>query len=306
MKKIVGLVVGGWLGWRVFGPEFAPRFEAPQRHPARLRGRSVFVGEREFFVREAGNPDGPVLFMLHGWGYASIATWYRTVEYLGDHFRLILMDQRNHGGSARIRGRFSIDDLADDAAGVMDALELGRVAVAGYSMGGMVAQSLARRHPEKVASLALGATAAYPIPTRRLATRVAFAIARGLGRVSLIEWARATHGYLLRSGAVEAEHARWLWEGLLDRDSTLSFESGAAVWPFDSREWVSGLDVSSLVIIPTADQLVPPQRQRELAELLRAEVVELPGAKHEAVLTHGDDIAKAIIEFAGGSSVGDA
>ncbi len=299
MKKLAGMLLGGWVGWRLFGPEFVPRFRAPQRHPARLRGRSVFVGDREFFIREAGNPEGPVLFMLHGWGYASIATWYRTIEPLGDHFRLILMDQRNHGGTARIRGSFSIEDLADDAAGVMDALELGRVAVAGYSMGGMVAQSLARRHPEKVASLALGATAAFPIPRRRLATRVVFAIARGLGRVSLIEWARATHRYLLKSGAVEPEHARWLWEGLLDRDSTLSFESGAAIWHFDSRAWAADLDVPSLVIIPTSDQLVPPHRQRELAELLAAKVVELPAAKHEAVLTHGDDIAKAIIEFTG-------
>jgi pimeloyl-ACP methyl ester carboxylesterase len=300
MKKLLGVVVGGWVGWRLFGPEFAPRYQAPQRHPARLAGRSLFVGEREFLVREGGNPDGPVLFMLHGWGYDSIATWHRTIEPLGDHFRLLLMDQRNHGGTARIRGAYSIEDLADDAAGVMDALDLGPVTVAGYSMGGMVAQSLARRHPGKVAGLVLGATAAFPIASRRVPMRIAFGIARGIGRLSLVEWARATHHYLLVTGAVDKSHSRWLWESLLDRDSTLSFAAGAAVWHFDSRSWVSDIDVPALVIIPTADQLVPPSRQRQLAELLpQASTVELPGAKHEAVLTHSDDMAKAIIDFAG-------
>lgn len=284
----------------MFGPEFAPRYPAPQRHPARLPGRSLFVGEREFMVREAGNPDAPVLFMLHGWGYDSIATWHRTIEPLGDHFRLLLMDQRNHGGSGRIRGNYSIEDLADDAAGVMDALGLGPVTLAGYSMGGMVAQALARRQPGKVSGLVLGATAAFPIANRRVPTRLAFAAARAIGRFSILEWARATHRYLLVTGAVDRSHSRWLWESLLDRDSTLSFAAGAAVWHFDSRDWVSSLDVPALVIIPTADQLVPPARQRQLAELLpQATVVELPGAKHEAVLTHADDIAKAIIDFAG-------
>jgi len=251
-------------------------------------------------IREAGDPDGPVLFMLHGWGYDSLATWHRTIEPLADHFRLVLMDQRNHGGTARVRGSFSVDDLADDAAGVIDALELGPVTVVGYSMGGMVAQALTRRYPGKVTRLVLGATAALPISDRRLAARAVFALGRAIGRLSLLEWARGMHRYLLANKAVDREHSRWLWETLLDRDVTLSFETGAAVWHFDSRSWVSGLTVPALIVIPTADQLVAPRSQRELAQLLpNSEVVELVGAKHEAVMTHGDELAKAIIEFAG-------
>jgi 3-oxoadipate enol-lactonase len=251
-------------------------------------------------VREAGDPDGPVLFMLHGWAYDSVATWHRVIEPLSDHFRLVLMDQRNHGGTSRVRGAFTIDDLADDAAGVIDALDLGPVMVAGYSMGGMVAQALARRYPGKVSGLVLGATAAHPIAERRVATRVAFGLARAIGRLSLIEWARLTYRYFIATGAVDRQHSRWLWETLLDRDPTLSFESGAAVWHFDSRDWVSEVGVPALVIVPAADQLVAPSLQRELAELLPASrVVELAGAKHEAVMTHGDEMAKAIIEFAG-------
>lgn len=300
MKKLLWYVFGGWILWRLFGPEFAPRTTTRQEHPARIPGRTIFVGEREFMVRETGRLDGPVLFLLHGWGYDSVATWHRVLPTLREHFRVILMDQRNHGGTPRQSGSFSIEDLADDAAAVMTALDLPPVAVAGYSMGGMVAQALARRHPGMVSQLILAGTAAHPIAQRRAATRAMFAAGRGIGRLSLIEWARSTHRYLLRHGAVEPRHSRWLWETLVSRDPKVGFESGVAVWHFDARDWAGGLDIPTLVIIPTADQLVLPDQQRELAELLpQARVVELGGAKHEAVLTHGDEIAKAMIEFAG-------
>jgi pimeloyl-ACP methyl ester carboxylesterase len=298
VKRVLGSLVAAWTAWRLFGPEFAPRFATPQRHPARVPGRTLFVGEREFMVRESGNAAAPPVFLLHGWGYDSIATWHHVVGHLAGHFRVIMLDQRNHGGSAHLRGGFDIDDLADDAAGVLDALEVGPVTVIGYSMGGMVAQALARRHPGKVSRLVLGATAAYPIGDWRIPVRLSFIIARGLGRVSMIEWAQAVQRYLVRVGAVDARNARWLWEMLLNRDPRLAFEAGAAVWHFDSRDWIGSIDVPALVIIPTADQLIPPSRQRELADLMgRATVVELAGAKHEAVLTHGAAFAEAVVGF---------
>lgn len=299
MKRALGAIVGGWALWRLFGPELAPRFSAPQEHPAPIPGKSVFVGPREFFVREAG--EGPPLVLLHGWGYPGLATWYRAVPTLAESNRVVLVDLRNHGRSDHIRGSFTIEDVADEVAAVLDRLQIGDAVVAGYSMGGMVAQAMAHRHPRTTRRVVLAATAARPIGRYRIAHRAAMAVARGIGRFSITEWARLTLRYLRRVGAVAREHERWLWETLLHRDSGLSFESGFAAWHFDSRDWVTKLDVPALVIIPTADQLVDPAAQRELADLLPdAETLELPGARHEAVLTHGEEIAKAISLFAQG------
>ena len=290
----------GWVGWRLFGPELPPRFPGIQERPTRITGRTVLVGQRELFVREAGGEESPPLVLLHGWGYDSLATWHRVIEPLAERYRVIAIDQRNHGRSDHIRGEFDIDDVADEVAGVMDAIGVASASVLGYSMGGMVAQALAHRHPAKVKRLILGATAAHPIAERRLATAIFFGMARGVVRFSIIGWARATHRYMLSHGAVEPKHSRWLWETLLDRDPTLSFESGAAVWHFDSRTWVRRILQPALVIIPEADQLIGVESQRELAGLLKeASVVEIPGARHEAIMTHPDDFVKAIEAYLG-------
>jgi pimeloyl-ACP methyl ester carboxylesterase len=300
LRQVLGVGVLGWLAWRLFGPELVPRFETPQERPNRIAGRSVLVGQRELFVREAGSPAERPVVLLHGWAYDSLATWHKVLGPLAERYRVVAIDQRNHGRSERVRGSFDIEDVADEVAGVMDAVGVPRAAVVGYSMGGMVAQALAFRHPEKVERLVLGATAAYPLSRRRGAMRIGFALARALGRISLVEWSRATVSYLIQHGALEPRHARWMWGSLLDRDMSLSFEAGHAILRFDSRSWVGRIGVPALVVIPTEDQLVDPSSQRELADLLdEAMIVEVVGARHEAVLTHADDIVKAIEGFVG-------
>jgi 3-oxoadipate enol-lactonase len=97
---------------------------------------------------------------------------------------------------------------------------------------------------------------------------------------------------------VAPEHGAWLWEQLLDRDTTLYYEAAFAINRFDARPWLGRLDVPALVIIPTADQLIPARLQYETASLLGdATVVEIAGARHEAVLTHADRVAAAILGF---------
>lgn len=298
LRTAAGLAAAGWVTWRAFGPEPHPRFVGVQERPVRFPGRSVLVGQNEFFVREAGLPDAPPLVLIHGWVYDSLGTWHALVDRLAAGNRIVAIDHRNHGKSDRIRGRYSIDQAADEVAGVLDAVGLGRVPVVGYSMGGMIAQSLARRHPGRVERMVLAATAAFPMPQQRMLTRAAFAVGRGIGRLSGYEGARVSYEYLMRTGTFERRNARWLWSYLLDRDVNLYYEGGNAIWRFDARTWVGRLDHPALVIIPTRDQLIPPAAQYELASLLRhAEVVEIVGARHEANWTHAPEMAKAIEGF---------
>jgi pimeloyl-ACP methyl ester carboxylesterase len=224
--------------------------------------------------------------------------WHRVLPYLAERRRVFMLDLRGHGKSDRIRGRFEIADLADDVASVLDAVGVGRVAVVGYSMGGMTAQELARRHPARVERLVLAATAAKPVWTPRLPTAAVFIMGRALARLDPLSVPWVVHRYLLSVGAVEPQHSAWLWQELLDRDIDLYYESAFAINRFDARPWVGSIEAPVRCIVPTRDQLISPSRQRSTAASIPgAEVVELVGGRHEAVLTHADEMAAAILSF---------
>jgi len=287
-----------WLAWRMFGREVAPKVSGGQERPAGPQGRTVIAGRQEFFVREAGPQGAPPLVLLHGWLYDGHATWHRVLPLLAASHRVYVVDLRNHGKSDRIRDRFEIADAADDVARVLDVLGLGAVPVAGYSMGGMVAQELALRHPGRVTRLVLAATAAYPVPRSRTFTVPLFVLGRALGRIDRTLLPRIAYHYLIFTKVIPREHSAWLWQVLLDRDTDLYYEGGFAILRFDTRDRVGAITIPTLCIVPTEDQLIPARQQYDTAERIRGSaLVEIVGARHEAVLSHGDDIAKAILEF---------
>jgi 3-oxoadipate enol-lactonase len=236
--------------------------------------------------------------LIHGWVYDSLVTWHRVMPGLAGRRRVIAVDLRNHGRSERVPGPFGIADLADQVAAMMDALGIPAADVVGYSMGGMAAQELARRHPGKVRRLVLAATAARPIRHPRWISGPAFVVGRALARLDPLLFPRIGYAYLRRTGTVPPEHAAWLWQELVDRDVDLYYEAAFAIRRFDASEWVGRLGKEVLCIIPGADQLIPPSRQRQTAELIPgARVVEIPGARHEAVLTHDGEFTAAVEEF---------
>lgn len=292
----LGLGLGGWALWRVFGPVTRPRARGPQEHPLPIPGRTVFVGSREFLVRESGLPDAPPLLLVHGWVYDSVETFARIVPFLNDRFRVIMVDQRNYGGSSRLYEHYEIETVADEMAAVLEALGVGRVTVFGYSMGGMVAQAMARRHPGRVDRVVLAATAAKPMRSPAF-DAIGMVLLRLLWRVGNLEGARISHYVLRHAGAFGPEHDRWLWDVMLARDVDVNMRALAAIKRFDSRKWVGQLVPPVMVIIPVRDQIIQPVAQYELAGLARNPVVLELSARHEAIFTHAAEIADAVVEF---------
>jgi pimeloyl-ACP methyl ester carboxylesterase len=112
-------------------------------------------GRTRLYWESRGTGD-PVL-LVHGLGLSGGA-WWRTVEALAPSTRVITFDHRGIGQSESLTYAYTTEAMADDAVSILDELALDRVHLYGFSLGGMVAQQIALRHPSRVASLVLGAT----------------------------------------------------------------------------------------------------------------------------------------------------
>ena len=111
---------------------------------------------------EAGDPKGEPLLLLHGFTDSS-RSWSLLVPHLG-RYRLLIPDQRGHGGSDAPECCYGTSQLAHDATQFLDAVGVERAAVAGHSMGSMVAVAMAAEHPDRVTGIALlGSTALAPV-----------------------------------------------------------------------------------------------------------------------------------------------
>ena len=300
MRKWLKRVLLAALLWRMFGPRYQPDFKPPQLHPLRVPGRTVFVGDEEYLVRELGPDEGIPILLIHGLAGSSLTEWYQVAPKLATDRRVIVVDHRGHGLSARGDLRFEVADDADDLIGVLDALGVSQVDVVGYSMGGVIAQALAMRNPGRVRKLALIAT--FATHSR------GYKWLRWVGTVGARAWERLTgygapevrSGYLLARGAVRPEHARWMWRETLRNDVESGSQATFALLRFDSRDWVGKLDVDTMVVIPSSDFLVPTKWQNDLAEAIpHAKVVEVEGAGHELVWTHSDLVADELRQFLG-------
>jgi pimeloyl-ACP methyl ester carboxylesterase len=295
LKLTAGLALIG----RVFGPVLTPRFRPPQEHPWRISGRTVFVGDNEFLVREAGPADGSPVVLIHGLAGSSLAEWYRVGRLLAEEHHVILIDNRSHGLSPQSRARFEVEDVADEIGSILDTLGIGVATVVGYSMGGTIAQAFAYRHPSRVGSLVLVATFSHHPPALRALRVAALMLARGWERLTGAGTPEVRSLYLLGTRAVEPRHARWLWEETHRRDADAGAQAAFAMLRFDARDWVGRLKVPATVVIPAHDQLVPVSWQYRLAaELSAPEVVEVANARHELPWTHPDLLAEVIARAA--------
>ncbi len=274
-----------------------------------MPGRMIQVGQREFFVREAGPVDGPQVVLVHGWSLDGLMTFYQVIPQLAERYRVIVPDLRDHGHSDWVRGRFDVERLADELAGTLRVVGVRNATVLGYSLGGMVVQELAHRHRDLVGHMVLAATASRPVPRRRHLIRTAFWLARIVARISTTESAWVTTRFLIRSGSLRPEHEQWMYEALKHRDASLFYEAGNAAWHFDSRSWLPSVKIPATVVVPTGDLLIPTRAQLELAELLPdAELVELGDVGHESIFICSEDYVRLLIRIvegrrAAGSSI---
>lgn len=241
---------------------------------------------------------GPDLVLLHGWGLHS-GVWDETLPALAGRFRVHAVDLPGHGYSAHVPA----PDF-DAAVEVVAAVIPERSLLCGWSLGGLVAQRIARKHRTKVRALALISTT--PCFTERadwphaMKAGTLEAFAAGLRddrdatlenfvRLSALNGARgrdAIRAFTRRLGERETPNVNSLQASLLWLRDT------------DLRQDAPALDLPALVIHGARDALAPIEAGRWLAATLPdARLVELSDAAHLPFFTHRDTFVKSLESF---------
>ncbi len=254
-------------------------------------GRTVLVpGRGEFFVRDSGGAGTPVL-LVHGWMFPSDLNWLHSYAPLAQAgYRVLAMDLRGHGRGLRSGEPFSLAACADDAAGVLTALELPPALVVGYSMGGPVAQLLAQRHPDSIAGFVLCATALdWSDPRQKVFWRTMGGLRLLLGLFPLGAWRVG-----MRVAGAPSQESNWVASELSRGSARDLAEAGRELGRFDSSPWAGALPQPRQVIVMTRDRLVPPRKQRALAAALDVQPVLLD-ADHDACSTAPREFILALL-----------
>ena len=268
--------------------------ETPRTRLVELPGRGVTrVWEC------AGPPAAETLMLIHGVTFTAELNWGQVFAPLSRHFRVIAIDLRGHGDGISAGSRFRLEDCADDIAVLAEVLGLGRFVAVGYSMGGMVAQLLWRRHPSLLSGLVLCASARNVLgsPAEKLAALALPTAAAAIRWNPFLQPMTAELlGMALMGPVDDPATARQARAEL--RRTTLGTAISAiqAACEFTSHSWIGQVDIPAAVVVTARDRIVPVSRQLRLARAIPGASVHEVDADHAVCVTRPQLFIQALLE----------
>lgn len=248
----------------------------------------------------AGRRDAEPLLMIHGLG-ADIRGWTLQKRALAARYRLVMVDNRGVGRSGRPDGPYDLEVMATDALAALDHAGYGSAHVVGASMGGIIAQVIGVRHPERVRSLTLACTACHHFEWRR---------------ELLLEWAEQAEAYGMREFV--RRNLRWMlgprslrrtWPAMAIL-GPLAFNVPAAsfvaqiqaILAIDDRlrTELTGVAAPTLVLVGSQDVLTTQGDGEEIASLIPgAELQVVRGGAHLFMVEQAGTFNRTVLDFLG-------
>ncbi len=273
---------------------YMPVVRIPEGRVVDLPGRgSTYVTDTP-----GPTPDAPAVVLLHALGCTGLLTWFPAIPRLAERYRVITLDQRWHGQGIRSES-FSLHDCADDVAALLDVLGLEKAVVAGYSMGGVVAQRTWRQHPDRVAGLVLAATSdrfQLTVAERFFFTGMGVSMlgARGIARSKVATQAARTtaRAFDVDPGDIQA----WAIREFRSTSPWAVAEAVTVLGRHHSRPWLGRIDVPTAVVVTNRDHIIPPRRQLALARAIRGATVHDIQAGHAGCVLESEVFVPAFLE----------
>ncbi len=233
--------------------------------------------------------EGEPLLLIMGFG-GSVLDWgWVLPPKLAERYRIIMFDNRGAGRSDQPPGPYSIKQMADDAANLMDALGIERAHVFGASMGGMIAQELAVNYPGKVERLILGCTSAGGCGRVMDPEIQAYLEPRTDMTLYQMLWWSAPAGF--PQEFIDAHRdivERKIQSDLIYPSQLHAYKAQLAAFKaHDAYSRLPSLRMPSLILVGDRDVLIPPENSRILASIIPgAQLKMIEGAGHIFWISH--------------------
>jgi len=281
------------------GYTLAPAAPAAATHSGIGReGRTASAPVLHYSVREPRNGKAPrhTVVLSHALG-CDLTMWDALANTLAEDCRVIAYDHRGHGSSDAPDALYTMADLADDAARMLRELDSGPVVWVGLSMGGMVGQELALRHPSLVRALVLAnTTSAYPEAAQAVwEQRIATVRASGIEAIADAVMGRYFHdAYRAQKPGTVARFRR----RVVSTDAVGYVGCCNAVGKVDTTARLGAISVPTLVIAGELDQGTPVAMAQALVEgIPEARLVVLQEASHLSAVEQPQAFQEAVVGF---------
>ena len=245
-----------------------------------------------------GKPGATPVLMIQGLG-ASKNAWNLQRIAMATRFRIISFDNRGAGRSDKPTVPFTLEQMAEDAIAVLDAAGVETAHVVGASMGGVISQIVAVKHPHRVRSLTLVCTACRNHPWRQ---ELLQSWAKTAADKGMIEVGKEAAQWVMSPRSFRRLVPAFTWMGplaaLRPRHSFVSQIDAILNTREDLVDQLSTITAPTMVIVGNQDILTPRGDSEEIAERIpNAELVVISGAAHGLMMEHSTTFNKILIEF---------
>ncbi|HEY4316974.1 MAG TPA: alpha/beta fold hydrolase [Herbaspirillum sp.] len=288
---------------RELAPEIGYALEslapADTAHPGiGKEARTASTPALHYTVREPRNGKAPrrTIVLSHAIGM-DLTVWDGLANLLSADSRVIAFDHRGHGGSDAPESMYSMAELADDAARMLRELDTGPVVWVGLSMGGMVGQEMALRHPSLIGALVLAnTTSGYSDETRKAwQQRIETVRSQGIEAIADTVMGRYFHEEFRTQRGAAVARAR---QRLVTTDVTGYIGCCNAVGTVDTTERLALISAPTLVIAGELDQGAPVSMSQVLADKIpQATMIVLPQASHISSIEQPRAFNDAVLNF---------